>query len=163
MCTAAIDVAGNGVSAAAASFAMTAAARGRGGNAAGGAADNLPPDASNITGASAGSGGGPDSIDWSDKPYLCTGFDCFMLKEPCAMCAMALLHSRVARVVYCQADPADGVLGGSLRMHAERSLNHHYLGRPGVSNAPAAAAAAEGLTVAAGPGRRTCMHSYAPR
>jgi tRNA-specific adenosine deaminase 3 len=73
----------------------------------------------------AAAGGG--SVDWASKPYLCTGYDCFLLREPCMMCAMALLHSRVARVVYCQADPVHGALGGKVRMHANRSLNHHYL------------------------------------
>eukprot|EP00884_Botryococcus_braunii_P010867 jgi/Botrbrau1/19782/Bobra.0124s0030.1 len=60
------------------------------------------------------------------KSYLCTGYDCYVVREPCAMCAMALLHSRVRRVVYCEADPQHGALGGTFRLHGERSLNHHY-------------------------------------
>lgn len=43
------------------------------------------------------------------------------------MCSMALVHSRLLRVVYCQQDPQHGALGGRLRLHAQRSLNHHYL------------------------------------
>ena len=60
------------------------------------------------------------------KPYLCTGFDCYLVREPCVMCAMALVHSRVRRVVYSEADPEWGALGGSLKLHGQRSLNHHY-------------------------------------
>jgi len=76
----------------------------------------------------------------ADKPYLCTGWDAFLTHEPCAMCAMALVHSRLARVVYCKPDAKHGVLGGggvgsggaggasagAVRLHAQRSLNHHY-------------------------------------
>ena len=43
------------------------------------------------------------------------------------MCAMALAHSRLARVVYAVEDPRHGALGGAFRLHAQRSLNHHYL------------------------------------
>ena len=60
------------------------------------------------------------------KPYLCTGYDCYLVREPCAMCAMALVHSRVRRVVYAETDPEWGALGGSFRLHGQRSLNHHY-------------------------------------
>eukprot|EP00803_Ostreobium_quekettii_P006925 evm.model.scf_318.10 EVM.evm.TU.scf_318.10 scf_318:63918-65291(-) len=60
------------------------------------------------------------------RPYLCSGFECYVVREPCLMCAMALVHSRVARVVYCQADAGGGALGGRHRLHGERSLNHHY-------------------------------------
>ena len=42
------------------------------------------------------------------------------------MCAMALTHSRVRWVVFCQADPQGGALGGSFRLQAQRSLNHHF-------------------------------------
>ena len=67
-----------------------------------------------------------DDRDPGPKPYLCTGFDCYLVREPCVMCAMALVHSRVRRVVYAEADPKWGALGGSLRLHGQRSLNHHY-------------------------------------
>ncbi|KAK9915481.1 hypothetical protein WJX75_009821 [Coccomyxa subellipsoidea] len=60
------------------------------------------------------------------KPYLCTSYDCYTVREPCAMCAMALVHSRVRRVIFCVPDEAHGALGGSFRLHGQRSLNHHY-------------------------------------
>ena len=60
------------------------------------------------------------------RPYLCTGFDCYVVREPCAMCAMALTHSRVRRVVFCRSDPAGGALGGAFRLHGQASLNHHF-------------------------------------
>ena len=60
------------------------------------------------------------------RQYLCTGWDCYVVREPCAMCAMALTHSRVRWVVYCQADPVAGAVGGSFRLQSKRSLNHHF-------------------------------------
>lgn len=62
----------------------------------------------------------------SGRPYLCTGWDCYVLHEPCLMCAMALVHSRVRRVVYARPDAAAGALEGAQRLLALRSLNHHY-------------------------------------
>ena len=60
------------------------------------------------------------------KSYLCTGFDCYVVHEPCVMCAMALVHARLRRVIYALPDCKSGALGGALRLHAQRSLNHHY-------------------------------------
>lgn len=53
--------------------------------------------------------------------------DCelFVTLEPCAMCAMALLHARVKRVVYGAADPKTGAAGSVLDVFGERRLNHH--------------------------------------
>ena len=62
----------------------------------------------------------------STKPYLCTGYDCYTVHEPCAMCAMALVHTRISRVIYCVPDLQHGALGGSFRLHGQKSLNHHY-------------------------------------
>ena len=62
----------------------------------------------------------------TSKPYLCTGYDCYTVHEPCAMCAMALVHSRIRRVIYCVPDLQHGALGGSFRLHGQKSLNHHY-------------------------------------
>ena len=42
------------------------------------------------------------------------------------MCAMALVHSRVRRVVFCRPDPEHGALASRYRLHGCRSLNHHY-------------------------------------
>ncbi|EFN87584.1 tRNA-specific adenosine deaminase-like protein 3 [Harpegnathos saltator] len=59
-------------------------------------------------------------------PYLCTGYWVFLLTEPCPLCAMALLHSRVARVFYGAANPRVGVLGSRAILHTMPGLNHRY-------------------------------------
>ena len=67
------------------------------------------------------------SSSLSEIPYLCTGYDCYVVHEPCVMCAMALVHSRLRRVVFCVPDVKGGALGGSgLKLHSKRTLNHHY-------------------------------------
>jgi len=45
--------------------------------------------------------------------------------EPCAMCAGAMLHARIARVVYGAADPKTGACGSVIDLFADRRLNHH--------------------------------------
>lgn len=59
-------------------------------------------------------------------PYLCTGYWAFLLMEPCPLCAMALLHSRVARVFYGTANQRVGVLGSKAILHTVPGLNHRY-------------------------------------
>jgi tRNA(adenine34) deaminase len=53
--------------------------------------------------------------------------DCelFVTLEPCAMCAGAILHARIARVVYGARDPKTGAHGSILDLFAEARLNHH--------------------------------------
>lgn len=58
--------------------------------------------------------------------YLCAGCTAVLTVEPCAMCAMALLHSRIGRVVYAVADPVAGALGSQYRLHTHRQLNHRF-------------------------------------
>ncbi|CAH0480197.1 unnamed protein product [Peronospora belbahrii] len=58
--------------------------------------------------------------------YLCTGYDVYLDREPCAMCAMALVHSRVRRVIFDRANLGDGVLVSAFKLHTIKSLNHHY-------------------------------------
>ena len=65
--------------------------------------------------------------DPGERPYLCTGYDCYVVHEPCVMCAMALVHSRLRRVIFCVTNSQHGALGGSgIKLHSHKSLNHHY-------------------------------------
>ncbi|KAL4003773.1 Cytidine and deoxycytidylate deaminase zinc-binding region family protein [Acanthocheilonema viteae] len=58
--------------------------------------------------------------------YLGTGYDVYLTDEPCAMCAMALVHFRVGRVFYGKRTPLNGVYESCWRIQEEKSLNHHY-------------------------------------
>lgn len=60
------------------------------------------------------------------RPYLCTGYDIYLAWEPCAMCAMALVHQRVRRIFFSSPNSSAGALGSVHRLQGERSLNHHY-------------------------------------
>jgi hypothetical protein len=41
-----------------------------------------------------------DDDNSSNVTYLCTGYDVYLSKEPCLMCAMSLIHSRIRRLFY---------------------------------------------------------------
>lgn len=62
----------------------------------------------------------------SARPYLCTGYDIYLVWEPCVMCAMALVHQRIRRIFYAFPNPNEGALGSVHRLQGEKSLNHHY-------------------------------------
>ncbi|CAI9753259.1 unnamed protein product [Fraxinus pennsylvanica] len=62
----------------------------------------------------------------STRPYLCTGYDIYLVWEPCIMCAMALVHQRIRRIFYAYPNSSDGALGSVHRLQGEKSLNHHY-------------------------------------
>ncbi|MEM6819367.1 MAG: tRNA adenosine(34) deaminase TadA [Pseudomonadota bacterium] len=50
----------------------------------------------------------------------------YVTLEPCAMCATAMVHARVDRVVYGAADPKTGALGGAMDLLASDAINHRY-------------------------------------
>jgi len=61
----------------------------------------------------------------SSGPYLCTGYDVFLWREPCHMCSMALLHMRARRVVFA-INSQDGALNTVDKLHTREGLNHRY-------------------------------------
>jgi tRNA(adenine34) deaminase len=64
--------------------------------------------------------------------YRLPGCDLYVTIEPCAMCAGAILHARIARVVYGAADPKTGACGSVIDLFAEPRLNHHATVKGGV-------------------------------
>lgn len=52
------------------------------------------------------------------------GTTLYVTLEPCAMCAMALVHARVARVVYGASDPKTGACGGVFDLIGDARHNH---------------------------------------
>ncbi len=57
--------------------------------------------------------------------YRLPGCELFVTLEPCAMCAGAIMHSRIARVVYGARDFKTGVHGSVVDLFAVDQLNHH--------------------------------------
>jgi tRNA(adenine34) deaminase len=57
--------------------------------------------------------------------YRLPGCELFVTLEPCAMCAGAMLHARIARLVYGARDPKTGACGSVIDLFAEQRLNHH--------------------------------------
>lgn len=64
--------------------------------------------------------------------YRLTGCSMYVTLEPCAMCAGALLHARVERVIYGAADPKTGACGSVINLFSDARLNHHANVVPGV-------------------------------
>ena len=60
--------------------------------------------------------------------------DCtlYVTLEPCAMCVGAMLHARIARLVYGAADPKTGACGSVVDLFADPRLNHHATVTAGV-------------------------------
>lgn len=56
--------------------------------------------------------------------YRLLGTTLYVTLEPCAMCAMALVHARVKRVVYAAADPKTGACGSVFDVLSDPRHNH---------------------------------------
>jgi len=56
--------------------------------------------------------------------YRLSGSTLFCTLEPCAMCAGAILHARIARLVYAAHDPKAGACGSVLNVIHHPQLNH---------------------------------------
>jgi len=71
--------------------------------------------------------------------YRLPGCTLYVTLEPCAMCSGAMMHARLARVVYAATDPKTGVCGSVLDLFAHQVLNHHTAVEGGVLADEAAA------------------------
>ena len=57
--------------------------------------------------------------------YRLPGSTLYVTLEPCVMCTGAIMHARVARVVFGAHDPKTGAAGSVIDLYAENRLNHH--------------------------------------
>jgi tRNA(adenine34) deaminase len=57
--------------------------------------------------------------------YRLPGCELFVTIEPCAMCAGAIQHARISRLVFGARDPKTGACGSVVDLFAEPRLNHH--------------------------------------
>jgi tRNA(adenine34) deaminase len=64
--------------------------------------------------------------------YRLTGATVYVTIEPCQMCVGAMVHARVARVVYGAREPKAGAIESAMRAHEHPSLNHRMLAEGGV-------------------------------
>ena len=64
--------------------------------------------------------------------YRLPGCELFVTLEPCVMCAGAMMHARLSRVVYGAGDPKTGACGSVLNLFDQEKLNHHTLISAGV-------------------------------
>ena len=59
--------------------------------------------------------------------YRLTGCELYVTLEPCAMCAGAIMHARISRLVYGARDPKSGACGSAVNLLNQRRLNHHVV------------------------------------
>lgn len=57
--------------------------------------------------------------------YRLVDCELYVTLEPCAMCAGAIMHSRISRLFYGASDPKTGACGSIINLFQENRLNHH--------------------------------------
>jgi tRNA(adenine34) deaminase len=67
-----------------------------------------------------------------ESNYRLPGSTLYVTLEPCIMCAGAMLHARVERVVFGAADPKTGAAGSVLNVFSEKQINHQTLVEGGI-------------------------------
>jgi tRNA(adenine34) deaminase len=64
--------------------------------------------------------------------YRLNGCTLYVTLEPCAMCAGAMIHARLDRVVFAAADPKAGAAGSVLAVLNHPQLNHKMIVEQGI-------------------------------
>jgi len=64
--------------------------------------------------------------------YRLTGATLYVTIEPCQMCVGAMIHARIARVVYGAREPKAGAIESAMRAHEHPALNHRMSALGGV-------------------------------
>ena len=94
----------------------------------------------------------PDPSDWSFElieryhdviraaakrvgNYRLTGSTLYVTIEPCQMCVGAMIHARIARLVYGAVEPKAGAIESAMRAHEHPALNHRIIVTGGVLEA----------------------------
>jgi tRNA(adenine34) deaminase len=67
--------------------------------------------------------------------YRLTGAELYVTIEPCQMCVGAMVHARIARVVYGAPEPRAGAIESAMRAHEHPALNHRMEALSGVLEA----------------------------
>jgi tRNA(adenine34) deaminase len=57
--------------------------------------------------------------------YRLVDCELYVTLEPCAMCAGAIQHARISRLIYGASDYKTGACGSVINLMAETKLNHH--------------------------------------
>jgi tRNA-specific adenosine deaminase 3 len=60
-----------------------------------------------------------------EDQYYCQGLYLFTKKEPCFMCSMALVHSRIERIYFQENNYLDGALESMIKLN-NYNLNHYF-------------------------------------
>ena len=68
----------------------------------------------------------------SDENYRLPGTTLYVTLEPCTMCAGAILHARLDRIVYGATDPKTGAAGSVLDVFSSKQINHQTSVEAGV-------------------------------
>ena len=58
--------------------------------------------------------------------YRLSGAELYVTVEPCAMCAGAMMHARVATVIYGAPEPRTGAIESAMRMQDHDAFNHRF-------------------------------------
>jgi len=75
--------------------------------------------------------------------YRLTGATLYVTIEPCQMCVGAMVHARIARIVYGAREPKAGAIDSAMRAHQHPSLNHRLVAEGGVLESECRAAMQE--------------------